>query len=423
MKPPALQEVRQSQTDSQLLSVSLAKAQSKDAAYFSQLQSAKPVEWSGWNALNDRAQVGVHKSKTLCIFGPLIDSPPSHPDTVLTTMAHLDQMLKSLGMLHVHLTLDMQLYIISCLIKWSNPVRWKGVILRPGMMHTLMSFIGTIGYNMKATGAEELVGAAYGGITSIFNGKAWPKAMRAFRMVVAALLHDFLQEGEKSHEDIVAYLGKAREHLTGKLWVDCFIMPTMPAHTFLRAEREGDWILQQHCLEMMLPYFFAAEHHHYARYISWHLRDMQHLPQDAKKDFLDGAHVCRHSEGAAAVSGDQFGEQTYIKQGKQAGGMKGISTNPEQVAVWIESLGVCSHLSMAMDDMYSPDGETVSAPTKHKEEGKKRQELDREDRQKILDVLWRHSHPVIDQSTSLYTIINGQVASVKYVNVQDAIKT
>ena len=60
---------------------------------------------------------------------------------------------------------------------------------------------------------------------------------------------------------------------------------------------------------MMIPYFFVSVHHNYARYISWHLRDMQHLPHDAKKDLLDGAHVCRHSEGSAAVSGDQFGNR------------------------------------------------------------------------------------------------------------------
>ena len=175
--------------------------------------------------------------------------------------------------------------------------------------------------------------------------------MRAFRMVAAALLHDFLQTGEKSRDDIAAYLEKAREHPTGKLWVDCFIKPTLLAHQFLRAERQGDWLLQQHSLQLMLPYFFAAGHHHYARYITWHLQDMQHLPQDAKNDFRNGAHVCRHSEGSAAVSSDQFGEQTYIKQGKQAGGVKGISTNPEQVAVSIESFGVCSQLSMALNDM------------------------------------------------------------------------
>ena len=57
--------------------------------------------------------------------------------------------------------------------------------------------------------------------------------------------------------------------------------------------------------------------------------------------------------------------------------MKGISTNPEQVAVWIESLGVCSHISMAIDDMYTQ---------------------------------------------SLYNINNGQVASASDGNIQDAVK-
>lgn len=108
------------------------------------------------------------------------------------------------------------------------------------MMHALMSFLGTIGSNMKGTCIEDLVGVVYKGVTSIFNGKAWPKAMRTSRMVVAALLLDFLQTGEKTHEDIAGYLEKARTHPTGKLWVDNFIQPTMLAHQFLRAEREGD---------------------------------------------------------------------------------------------------------------------------------------------------------------------------------------
>ena len=94
----------------------------------------------------------------------------------------------------------------------------------------------------------------------------------------------------------------------------------MLAHHFMRVERECDWILQQNCLERMLPYYFEVGHHHYARYISWHLRDMQHIPLDAKQDLINGSHVCRHTEGAAAVSEDQYGEQTYIKQGEQAGG-------------------------------------------------------------------------------------------------------
>ena len=247
--------------------------------------------------------------------------------------------------------------------------------------------------------------------------------MRAFRMVVSALLHDFLEEGEKTHEQITAYLEKAREHPTGQLWVDCFITPTLIAHTFWRAEREGDWLLQQHCLEEMLPHFFAAGHHHYARWITWHLRDMQHLPDTAKDELLAGSHVCRHSDGAAAVSADMFGEQTCIKQGKGAGGMKGISTNPEQVAVWIQSFGICSHLSKSFDEVYNDATglDKTQKPNRHKEEGKGRRELDADDRAKILRVLHDNSHPLTTEITTLYHIMNGQVADEK-VNVQDALK-
>ena len=60
-KPPASPEVQQSDTGSQLLSVSLTKAQSKDVAYFSQVHSENPVEWSGFNATNDRTQVGMYR--------------------------------------------------------------------------------------------------------------------------------------------------------------------------------------------------------------------------------------------------------------------------------------------------------------------------------------------------------------------------
>ena len=106
----------------------------------------------------------------------------------------------------------------------------------------------------------------------------------------------------------------------------------MLANKFTRVEREGDWILQQYCLERMLPYLFVAGHHHCARYISWHLQDMQHIPPDAKQDLLNGSHV-RHIDRAAAVSGDQYREQTYITQGQTSRGLKSITTHPEQVAV------------------------------------------------------------------------------------------
>ena len=149
---------------------------------------------------------------------------------------------------------------------------------------------------------------------------------------------------------------------------------------------------------------------------------MKHLPSIAKDDLLSGSHVCRHSDGALAVSADMFGEQTCIRQGKGAGGMKGISTNPKQVAVCIQSFGICSHLSQSLDDMYSDKvASEKTLSNRHKEEGEARRELDAEDRSKIVRMLWENTNLLLTESTLLYHIINGQVADEK-VNVQDALK-
>ncbi|KAJ8349304.1 hypothetical protein SKAU_G00244340 [Synaphobranchus kaupii] len=386
MTPPALKEVPRTDAIQDAIKQSVSRAQKKDAAWLCQLHSSPlALDWSAYNVGQDSAP----KLKTISVFGPLLDSPPAHPDTVLSTIAYLDTLLRWLGMSHSHITFDMQLYMIAYLIQWSDAQRWSSVVLRPGMMHTLMSFIGSIGELMNSTGVEELVGASFGGLTSIFNGKAWPKAMPAFRMVMSALFHDFLEEGEKTHKQITAW----REHPTGRLWVDCVITPTIIAHKFWRAEKEGDWLLQQHCLEEMRRYFFAAGHHHYSRWITWHLRDMQHLPATAKDDLLAGSHVCRHSDGAAAV------------------------------AVWIQFFDICSHLSMSLDEIYD-NAEALDKtmkPNRHKEEVKGWRELDAEDRAKILRVLWENSHPLTTETTTLQHIINSQVADRK-VNVQDALK-
>ena len=79
---------------------------------------------------------------------------------------------------------------------------------------------------------------------------------------------------------------------------------------------------------------------------------------------------------------------------------------------------------MAMDGMYSSNARPASETTnvKHKEEGSKRRELDRDDRLRILTELRKHSHPLTHPSDSLYNIVNGQVVSETEVNVQDAVE-
>ena len=92
-------------------------------------------------------------------------------------------------------------------------------------------------------------------------------------------------------------------------------------------------------------------------------------------------------------------------RGQQASVLVGISTKPEQIAVWIYSISVCSHPAMAMD-----------------EEDSKRRELDRYYWLWILTELRKHPHPLTQHSDSLYNIVNGQMVSETKLNVQDAVE-
>ena len=134
----------------------------------------------------------------------------------------------------------------------------KDVILRSGAMHIIMSFLGCIGTLMKGSGLDTFVGSAFGDLAGIMSGKV--RATRAFRMVSAALLENFLQVNENNFDDILAHIEDGRKHPPGRHWVNNLLMPTLLAHQFL-----------------------------------------QFLPDTAKADLIVGAHVYHHSDAIICI--------------------------------------------------------------------------------------------------------------------------
>ena len=170
------------------------------------------------------------------------------------------------------------------------------------------------------------------------------------------LLEDFVQSGAKTYQELSEYLEAVRDHPVGRLWMDCLIKPTLLALQLLRAQRDGDFLHQQVILEAMMP--TSLRPGTWTTPGTWHgidLSNIENLPTTAKNDLVKGAHICRHTDGGTAVPVEQFGEQTYTRRGKGAGVLRGISTNVEQVAVWVGSFSVCAHLDLAIEAMYCHD--------------------------------------------------------------------
>ena len=95
------------------------------------------------------------------MFGPLIDAPPAHPDTILATLSYMQKAIVDMGMTLVHVSSDMQLFIVTKQVCWNQPEQFHNVIVHPGGMHIIQSFCACIANLMKGSALEIYVAAAY----------------------------------------------------------------------------------------------------------------------------------------------------------------------------------------------------------------------------------------------------------------------
>ncbi len=182
-----------------------------------------------------------------------------------------------------------------------------------------MFFVGSIGCLMMNTGVDVILKSAFGGVEKLLSGKKFPQNVRALRLLAEELLNPYLPDIH-SYDDLTAFLDDiSQKSLTSKLWSDCLIKPLMML--YIRAEREGDWLLHLHAVSVMMPYFFAAGHHNYARYGTYYLQNLRKLPHSILDKFLHGEHTTRHYRGVwNGIWSDMFIETSFMRYGKRPWG-------------------------------------------------------------------------------------------------------
>ena len=84
--------------------------------------------------------------------------------------AKMKKTLKAFSMQYASFPVVIQLDHISCIVQWSDSYCWTSLVLHPGMMHTLMSFLGFTGKLMKASCVDMLLIVAFGGVAGIITG-------------------------------------------------------------------------------------------------------------------------------------------------------------------------------------------------------------------------------------------------------------
>ena len=266
---------------------------------------------------------------------------PTEPDTIKTSMIQAQQITFLTGQEWTIVTYDQQLYQIAVNILSHELNLFPKFIPRLGGMHTIMSFVGAIGSLMAGSGLENILETTFAGVPKLLSGKKFPQNVRALRIVVVELLRPLLSRPDiNNYKTLMAYLEfKSNLSRTTKVWVDCLIKPVLILLKFIRAEREGAWLLHLLAFEEMMPYFFASGHANYARYGSYYLQSMNHLHPDIKKRFLNGEHTMHHKDGLwNGIWSDLFIESTYMRYGKGPSGIIGSTLNENTVAIWRHSM-------------------------------------------------------------------------------------
>ena len=295
-------------------------------------------EYNGWNTRFCREYLHLPASpKTSVVFCPLIDKNPAEPDTVKTALKHGQDLAAQAGQDVCVCTSDQAIYKVTQQVKWGSNGEFENVKNRMGGMHLVMSFTGAIATNMKNLGLEPILASVFGGVKKMLTGKNFPNNIRAFFLLAEELLRDVsgIESFESTYELVKVLEESNSESKTALAWIRNFISPIFILMRFIRAEREGEWLLHLATVREMIPHFFAAGHHNYARHATSYVQEMEALPPgpgSIKERFMNKEFTMRLTEGIwNNLYSDQVIETTYMKTGKGPTGLKGNTLDPEIV--------------------------------------------------------------------------------------------
>ena len=242
---------------------------------------------------------------------------------------------------------DQPIYAVAKQIRWYWPEPYgedKLVIMFGGLHIELAALrsIGTLLWDSGWTGALFEAGVASSGTAESFLSAASITRTRQANQVTASSLYKLLKS---AYADYCSQIGEDIEGmLSFEDWCDGRKLDSPQFHFWhlvlsmelvilllIRAFQEANFELYCRALSELLPYLFANNNVHYARWLPIHLKDMLTLeekhPQLAE-EFNNGKFVVhKSSRDYSAMAIDQAHEQANSVI-KGDGGSVGVTENP-----------------------------------------------------------------------------------------------
>ena len=147
-----------------------------------------------WSGTMQMVHEGPHPGPSTVLFLPMINLDPTNVDCIYSTLQFISEHAARYDVTPV-ITFDQPLWWKALHIILSLPAEspLRGIILRLGGFHTLMSYLGSIGCIMEDSGIRHVLqlGYAQSTVDHMLSGKAYARAVRG-HLLVAATLHKML---------------------------------------------------------------------------------------------------------------------------------------------------------------------------------------------------------------------------------------
>lgn len=438
---------------------------------------------NGWNGYMDKitgSKIDYEVSKV--VFAPFINAPPSDYDTLFTAAIEAIKTTQSYNMKTCILTFDQPLYMKMVDIIYSGSLEKEKlekelglnlpydikIIARLGGFHTVMSYMGCIGYIMAGSGLKELLCEIYAekSVDHILTGHAYSRAVRAHTLVreaLASLIFKDLEQTDLSmsnhkkkeialniyndcsdpdmllqnqsfneivnkFEDKIKFLDN-KDNKTLQLWIMYFRMISV-LNDFLYAERTGDWNLHLKSIQLMIPFFHVSGHLPYAKSATIYLQDMKDLkttmdPSDYENFTTKGYWTVRRKDKYWSGNfTDQTIEQTLMKLLSVQGGPFKRGATDSVVFQWIQGAITTQDL---LEGLLEYCGISFKKSEQHKDSTDTRQKVDAEALRKLKSYFETHNpfsyHELVSIATNVVADdrINVLEAFPKGVNIMSDI--
>jgi len=407
-----------------------------------------------WSGYMQTVCVGDHAPVASVTMLPIIDLKPTDESCIYSTLLFVMEQARKVNQSVPCITFDQPLYIKAVDIATAARLN---IVCRLGGFHTLMNFLGAVGYIMQGSGLEEMMGLLYGSSTvdHVMTGKAFARAVRGHFIIHDALLQVLLQciiddvatdtDDDDAVSSIILHLyqftwnnkvnvadcsileceklkeitDKLQLHQrelfsqsrTARLWLQ-YIEYIDLVKLFLLAERMSDWHLHLTACSRMLNLFAAAGHYNYAKSVRVYVQQMIDLPQSHPllyNEFVSGRHSIRRSDRMwAGLSCDLVIEQTMMKSVKGRGGLtRGRGMHETVRHVWTSTMSNCASVHFAMSCLTGTDHDTSD----HCEVRPARMNRDRNDLMKVKQYVADNSPFRFLDTDNLLSLSTGVIAT------------